>query len=121
LKPGDCIASSNFQLNNVNAPWPATLPVVPCSQKHIAEVYYASNYWATAATYPGDQVRNDQYNAECTKALNVYTKTNEYSYTGLAPDSTSWSSGDRRLVCVAYNATSEYPGGAPLYASIKAK
>jgi hypothetical protein len=119
LKAGDCLTGSNLQLNT-SAPWPTTVEAVPCGRKHIGEVYYSSNYWAAAAAYPGDQAISDQYSAECTKALKAYTTASD-QYTGAVPTAASWQSGDRQLVCVAYNPTSEYPGGAPLYASIKAK
>jgi hypothetical protein len=122
LQVGDCLTGSNMHLHT-NEPWPALVRAVPCDQAHIAEVYYASNYWAADQAYPGPQLIDKQGALECGNAFRSYTgipiNRSQFNSIYARPDSATWGSGDRRLTCIAYQLTSKYPAGAPLYASIR--
>ena len=122
MRAGDCLTGSNLGLNNSN-PWPSSVEAVPCSQKHIAEVYYSANFWASTKTYPGTTAISNQAIAQCQKVFTGYVgipqSSSQYSDVDLYPESADWSSGDRSLQCVAYWPTTPDPGGAPLYGSIR--
>jgi hypothetical protein len=73
--------------------------------------------------YPGDDKVSSRAEARCDAAFLKYDGTDNpdsmFSYDYIDPDNTTWPAGDRRLVCVAYDATSAHPGGAPVNYSIK--
>jgi len=121
LLAGDCLTGSNLQLN-ANHTWPALVQAVPCTQEHIAEVYYSYNYWAADQTWPGLQAIIKQGKSECLNAFLPYLGTSIYppgfSIFTIWPTSAYWNSGGRKLVCVTFKQTNKYPAGAPLYASI---
>ena len=121
LRLGDCL-TGNLQLNTISI-WPSTVEVVPCGQKHIGEVFYASNYWAANQAYPGDSASDSQADAECDKVFATYIgipySRSKFSVVSISPNSQTWASGDRSLQCIAYWSTSQDPGGAPLYGSIR--
>jgi serine/threonine protein kinase len=123
LKPGDCLTGAGLQLNVTNSSLPETVQVVPCGQKHIAEVYYSANYWRANQAYPGDTAAGNQATAECDKAFTAYDgvspSTSQYSVFAAYPGNPDWASGDRSLQCLAYWSTSQDPGGVPLYMSIR--
>ena len=123
LQPGDCLDGSDLGLNNGN-PWPEYFTVVPCTQQHIAEVYFARNIWPQSLAYPGDDQSYNQAVDRCADAFFAYVagsmhNTVAFAQTEIVPDSSTWPTGDRLVVCVAYKVTDQYPGGAPLDYSIK--
>jgi hypothetical protein len=122
LQAGDCLTGSNLELN-VASPWPARVQAVPCGQKHIGEVYYASNYWPASLAYPGDQASSQQAYSECKKLFGSYIgipySQSVFGYAAIFPGRADWDSYVRKMVCVAYEPTNKYPAGAPLYASIR--
>jgi hypothetical protein len=123
LKAGDCLTGSDLGLGT-DSPWPDSVAVVPCTQQHIAEVFFASNAWPQSQAYPGDNAINSQADDRCNSAFTTYDGTTSdnsaFSYDFVDPSGADdWASGDRWLVCVAYSPTSQYPGGAPVNYSIK--
>lgn len=123
LQAGDCLTGSDLGLDT-SSPWPNSVTAVPCTQQHIAEVFFAGNAWPDSQAYPGDAAINGQAEHRCDTAFAAYdgiTYDNSVlSYAVIQPSGDDdWASGDRWLVCVAYNSTSQYPGGAPLDSSIK--
>jgi Septum formation len=117
LVAGDCLVGSNMGLHT-NSAWPDTVTAVSCTQQHIAEVFYVGNPWpASLAKYPGDGVVNTTINATCSTAFATYVgikpDLSMYQYDEVGP-SGDWASGDREVVCVAYE-----PGTPPLHRSIK--
>lgn len=124
LQAGYCLVGSDLGLDTGN-PWPDVFTVVPCTQQHIAEVFFADNLWPSspAYQYPGDSKVLSQAEAHCDTAFRAYDGTyssqSAFSYDYSNPDSTTWSGGDRLVVCIAYESTDQYPGGAPVDYSIK--
>jgi hypothetical protein len=106
-----------------NSDWPDTVAVVPCTHWHIGEVFFAGNAWPQSMAYPGDDKVSSRAEARCDAAFLKYDGTDNpdsmFTYDYIDPDNTTWPAGDRRLVCVAYDATSAHPGGAPVNYSIK--
>jgi DivIVA domain-containing protein len=123
LQAGDCLTGSDLGLGTTN-PWPDTFTVVPCTRPHVAEVFFAADAWPLSmGSYPGDSKIDNEADARCSAAFRAYDGTDSsdsaLSYDYIDPDSYSWPPGDRRLVCIAYNSTSQYPDGAPVDYSIK--
>jgi Septum formation len=122
LRSGDCLTGSNLSLDT-NSDWPDTVAVVPCTHWHIAEVFFAGNAWPQSMAYPGDNKVNSRSEARCDAAFLKYDgiayPNSMFTYDYIVPDNTTWPAGDRWMVCVAYDATSAYPGGAPVNYSIK--
>jgi hypothetical protein len=122
LQAGDCLTGSNMQLNK-NSPWPRLTLGVPCSQPHTAEVFYANNSFWKNGPYPGDSTISKDGDAACNQAFAAYVgiaySKSIYTTTNILPDSSTWSTGDRALHCVAYYPTQKQPAGATLRGSIK--
>ncbi len=123
LQAGDCLTGSGLGLGTTS-PWPETFTVVPCTRPHVAEVFFAADAWPLSMeSYPGDSKIDNEAAARCDAAFLAYDGTgypdSALSYDYIDPDAYSWPPGDRRLVCIAYNSTSQYPGGAPVDYSIK--
>jgi hypothetical protein len=123
LQPGDCLKGSNLGLGT-SSPWPDYVMAASCTQEHIAEVFYAGNAWPQSQAYPGDNAIYSQADDRCKTAFTAYdgiTSDNSvFTYDSVNPyGGDDWASGDRWLVCVAYEPTFRYPGGAPMDYSIK--
>jgi hypothetical protein len=122
LRAGDCIKGP-ADINTAST-WPDLISVVPCTRKHLAEVFYSANYWPVAMAFPGNAVINKQAHAKCLKAFSAYDGSmyseSQYTYYGGNPRGRQdWNSGDRLLTCVAYFYRHGLPRGKPLYASIR--
>jgi hypothetical protein len=123
LRAGDCIQGPP-DINTRRA-WPDLISVVPCTKRHLAEVFYSANYWPAAMAFPGNAAMISQANKECHKAFYSYdglsyvysNYSTYYLFPGGRPD---WNLGDRQLVCVSYFWTHKVPRGKPLSVSIKA-
>lgn len=107
LQPGDCLRGSNLGLGS-GGTWPDYVTAVPCTQQHLAEVFFAGNAWPQSLTaYPGDNVISDQGSARCNTAFSAYDRTDNSEsaftiYYVVPYGANDWASGDRRLVCMAY-------------------
>jgi DivIVA domain-containing protein len=121
LRPGDCLTGSNLGLGT-GSDWP-WVTAVPCTSQHLGEVFFAGNAWPQSMAYPGDSKVGNQADARCNAEFVKYGTANSvsaFTYTPIIPGpADDWASGDRWLVCVAYESTSQYPGGAPVAYSIK--
>jgi DivIVA domain-containing protein len=123
LQPGDCLRGSDMGLDTDSA-WPDLVTAVPCTQQHIAEVFFVGNAWPQSlAAYPGDDAVNTTADGRCDTAFAAYDGASPdgsgFTYDSIAPDSSTWPDGDRSLICIAYKPTSQYPGGAAVNYSIK--
>jgi tetratricopeptide (TPR) repeat protein len=123
LQPGDCLRGSNMGLGS-GSDWPDLVTAVSCTQAHIAEVFFASDAWPQSLVYPGDNTVSDQGDARCLTAFSAYdgidNSSSAFTFDDITPSGgDDWDSGDRWLVCVAYESTGQYPGGAPVDYSIK--
>ena len=119
LRPGVCLTGSNLDLGG-GGTWPLWLKAVPCTDQHLAEVFFAGNAWPQSMAYPGDYVVGDQSYARCRSAFRAYdgigNPISEFSILSVSPD--DWASGDRKLVCAAYESTPQNPEGTPVDYSI---
>jgi DivIVA domain-containing protein len=123
LQPGDCLRGSDMGLG-ADSTWPDLVTAVPCTQQHIAEVFFAGNAWPQSlAAYPGDDAVNNTADDRCGTAFAAYDGAtpdeSAFTYDSITADSSTWPDGDRSLVCVAYKSTSQYPDGAAVSYSIK--
>jgi hypothetical protein len=124
LRPGDCLTGSTLGLGS-GGTWPYMVAAAPCAGPHLAEVFFAGNAWPQSpAAYPGDNAISDHGYARCLTAFNAYdgidNSISAFAIYYIAPyGGDDWSSGDRRLVCMAYMSTSQHPGGVPVNHSIK--
>jgi Septum formation len=107
LRPGDCVRGSSLGLDT-SGPWPGVVTVVPCTEQHLAEVFFASNVWPQSLAYPGNNEVTRQAVNRCDTALDAYVGRPDHlaAFTDRAiyPGSTVWPSGDRLVMCVAYRA-----------------
>jgi DivIVA domain-containing protein len=123
LMAGDCLTGSNLGLDTGN-PWPDTVTAVPCTQRHLAEVFFAGNVWPQSMAYPGDNKVDNQADARCDAEFVKYDGTDNsasaFTFTAVVPiPADNWASGDRKLVCVAWESTYGYPSGVLVNYSIK--
>jgi hypothetical protein len=121
LRAGDCLQGPG--LNLWEYPWPDYFNVVSCTKKHIAEVFFAGNAWPSALAFPGDNKIESQADTRCNTAFRAYdgidNSQSAFTYESDSPNDFSWLNGDRGLLCIAYEATQQYLGGAPVNYSIK--
>jgi hypothetical protein len=122
LQAGDCLRGALGL--NTSSPWPELVEAVPCTREHIAEVFYSGNYWPDSKAFPGNAAINNQAMTRCYKAFQAYdgimSPASLYSFDYVAPDGRQdWNTGDRQVMCVAYQPTSLHPGGEPFHRSIK--
>jgi hypothetical protein len=119
LDPGDCLTGSTLGLGT-GSPWPYLVTAVPCTRRHLAEVFFAGNLWPVSVAYPGDNTIADQGYARCASAFRAYDGTwdfeSKFTIDYIAPDNAIWPSGDRLLVCMAYKPPQP---GVPMNYSIK--
>jgi hypothetical protein len=118
LQPGDCLTGSNLGLGT-SSDWPYQVMAVPCTRRHLAEVFFAGDAWPQSLTsYPGFNAAGDQGYSRCLAAFTLYdgigNSASVFMIVDIVPgDASDWASGDRQLICVAYQ-----PGG-PVDYSIK--
>lgn len=120
LRPGDCVTGADLRLGGGGI-WPYRVTAVPCTTRHLAEVFFAGNGWPESlAAYPGDNAIAKRGWARCLTAFRGYDGT-VYAGSTLAIDyvvpsrGADWASGDRLLVCVAYTP------GVPVNYSVKGR
>jgi uncharacterized membrane protein YhaH (DUF805 family) len=122
LRPGNCLQGGDLGLGASNQ-WPDLVTAVPCTQSHIAEVFFAADIWPQSLAYPGDEKVDSQADDRCASAFTAYdgvaSDTSAFTYDLIDPDSDTWASDDRLVVCIAYESTDQHPGGAPVNYSIK--
>ena len=118
LRSGDCLQGSNLRLGS-GGTWPDLVTPVPCTQQHLAEVFFAGNAWPESQTaYPGDKAVLAQAYKRCLTAFSMYDgidpTDSAFTATYTHPDDAAdWAAGDRLVVCVAYRP------GVPVNYSIK--
>jgi len=123
LRAGDCLQGPP-DINTARS-WPDVVAAVPCIKGHLAEVYFSSaNYWPMGMAFPGHAAVLHQARAECRKAFHSYDgiplSGSEFSFIPISPwPRVDWDSGERMLLCTAYEWSKWYPRGQSLYGSIK--
>ena len=123
LRPGNCLTGSTLGLGS-GSTWPYMVAAVPCTGPHLAEVFFAGDAWPKSpAAYPGDNAIADQGYARCLTAFSAYdgidNSESAFAIYFISPFDGDWSSGNRLLVCLAYESTSKHPGGVPVDYSVK--
>jgi hypothetical protein len=123
LRQGDCLTGANLGLGSGDT-WPQWVRAVPCTSQHVGEVFFAANAWPQSRAYPGDNAIGDLAYARCLPAFRAYDgidpSISAFAVYTIAPmPADDWASGDRWLVCVAYESTAQNPEGAPVDYSIK--
>jgi hypothetical protein len=73
----------------------------------LAEVFFAGNAWPQSMAYPGDNAVYSQADARCSAAFSTYdgepSSESAFTFQSITPTPRwDWASGDRRLVCLAY-------------------
>jgi uncharacterized membrane protein YhaH (DUF805 family) len=115
IRPGDCLQVPNI---NTITTWPYFFTVVSCAGPHTGEVFFNGDIWPQSLAYPGDNPVGNQADARCVRAFTAYDGSSPdqsaFNYSYIIPDSTSWSSGDRSVQCIAYD-----PGGASIDYPVK--
>ena len=116
LRTGECLTASNLNLDSSNSwPW---FTAVPCTDPHLAEVFFAGNAWPRSSAYPGDNAIWNQGVARCTNAFAAYdgsdTDQSMFSISLVQPWGDNWATGNRWLICIAYE-----PGTQPMSNSIR--
>ncbi len=115
LQKGDCITGSDLNLASSSSPWPNLIKLVPCSRPHLGEVIYSHDYWSATETYPGTKAVDNRGLGKCKAVFRTYVGTiydySKFSLSWAAPDtSADWRSGDRYLLCVAYDPAGAFRG-----------
>jgi hypothetical protein len=107
LRSGDCLQASKLVLGNGTFfGWPHLVTAVPCTQQHQAEVFFAGNAWPQSRAFPGKNAIANRGVARCRSAFRAYDgivpSASFFMIDYIIPDSVAWASGNRRVVCVAY-------------------
>jgi DivIVA domain-containing protein len=102
LKTGDCLQDSGLvNFNQANGLFTAAR----CTQPHTSEVFFAGNVWPRSLAYPGDQAIYDDGYVRCDTAFSAYdgigSWSSAFTVVPSTPDQSTWSDGDRWLVCFA--------------------
>jgi hypothetical protein len=106
LRAGDCLTGSNLGLGT-NSTWPNMVTAVPCTDPHLAEVFFSANAWPRSMPYPGYNAVGDDADGACFSAFSAYdgidSSASSFTFQDIIPiPAGDWASGDRQLVCVAY-------------------
>lgn len=109
LKVGDCV--SDTEGTTVS-----DLPVLPCSQEHADEVFYA--FELEPGDFPGDEAINAIADERCIAEFTGYVgsayEESELTYWPMTPSAPGWESlDDREVLCMVYDES------GPLTASVK--
>ncbi|MDR0488767.1 MAG: septum formation family protein [Propionibacteriaceae bacterium] len=102
LRLGDCILTETLMQEEVGS-----VPVVPCSEPHDAEVIYIFDVnFEDFDAYALEEAAEE----ECYRAVEEYVGPNWESVSSgglevnyLTPTEGSWSNGDREIDCIAYS------------------
>jgi hypothetical protein len=95
LRVGDCLT----QLPKGST---LTLPVVPCTRRHLGEVYDVHALGDGA--YPGDAQVDRLSQGRCRKTLPTFVRApagrTGYDIDFLLPNKQTWAAGDSRVICI---------------------
>ncbi|PRX92558.1 septum formation family protein [Allonocardiopsis opalescens] len=102
---GDC-------MNDTTGTEVTEVPVVPCEEPHDNEVY--ASIMMEDGDYPGDEAVSTQADEGCTAEFETfigvpYAESEIYLST-LTPTEQSWASGDREILCLAYDPAGQTTG-----------
>jgi len=111
IRVGDCLNSSVMSEQTELQ----TIPVVPCSEPHEDEVYYAFDSTVPGSEYPGEDAILEEADAVCTgdaftDFVGVPWTESVLEYWPMYPSDGSWASGDREVLCMIYEGTTMLTG-----------
>ena len=101
LRVGDCLTDQRIVDSEEDAQLMSTV-AVPCTDPHLQEVYFASDYKATA--FPGTDTLIEYAYEVCEKAFPAYVGTpymdSSLDFQIMYPTQESWSNGDQEVLCL---------------------
>jgi hypothetical protein len=108
LKVGDC-----YNNTDPNAELIESLPIVPCSEPHLAEVYHAFDV-PDGDTFPGQAVI-DAETEKCigepfTAFIGLPYQESVFSVLPFTPTAQSWEIGDREILCTVTDPAGDTTG-----------
>lgn len=111
VRVGDCLNTAEMDTTDQVS----DVPVVPCADPHDDEVYHS--YTLADGEYPGeDAILADADTtcvAEFTDFIGLAYEESALDYWPMYPTAGSWDSGDREVLCIAWD-----PSGAKLTGSL---
>lgn len=117
IKVGDCYLSADLA-ESID-----TIPTVPCSEEHDAEVFF--EHEMPDGPYPGDTEISDAGYAACGAEFEsflggAWDETMPYDMGIISPSMESWTQGDDRLInCVAFEIDLDTYEAVPRTGSLK--
>jgi hypothetical protein len=117
-RPGDCVTWNQQEPTDVYIP----TTVVPCTQPHLLEVVRKATPGTLPDTFPSQAAWGQLLDADCGPPSTTYLgyplfPNGRFYATGLHPDPTGWSRGDRTLWCGIGARSSQFdPSGMKLVA-----
>lgn len=104
VQVGDCLNSSDVAADGAQLDH---VPIVPCADPHEDEVYYA--YDLSDGDYPGEDAILADADSTCVDAFSSFIgldyEQSSLDYWPLYPTSESWASGDREVLCIAWDSS----------------
>jgi putative regulator of septum formation len=104
-RAGDCLLGPPLPVA-AGSSWPYLVTVVPCTQRHSAEVFFTAHLWPRSLAFPGAQSANDQMTTVCENAFGSYDgrpwPASAFQILVIGPGKAEWSRGVRSVQCVAY-------------------
>ncbi len=106
LTVGDCFnsGSTSDEIQSVG--------IVPCDTLHDSEVFLLVDYPDDGTGFPGQEVLTEFANEECqgqafTDYVGIVWAESRFFTSQLTPTQESWDSGDREVVCLLYDPTTQ--------------
>lgn len=110
LQVGDCLNDSG------TAEQVSEVPIVPCSEPHDSEIF--ASVILTGDEFPGNDVVTSEGDTQCEAEfaafIGVPRLDSIYEFSFYFPTESSWSRGDREILCVVYD-----PAGQKLTGSLE--
>ncbi|KRA22988.1 hypothetical protein ASD65_00030 [Microbacterium sp. Root61] len=106
VQVGDCLNTAGIDTEEVSS-----LPIVPCTEPHDDEVYFS--YQVADGAFPGEEAliadAQEACAVEFTTFVGLAYEESALDLWPMYPTEGSWDSGDREVLCIAWD-----PSGAKL-------
>ncbi|HEY9307411.1 MAG TPA: septum formation family protein [Microbacterium sp.] len=107
IRVGDCLNTADMDTTEEVS----DVPVVPCDEPHDDEVFYS--YSLADGEYPGEDAIIADADTTCIAEFGTFIglayESSTLDYWPMYPTTGSWESGDREVLCIAWD-----PSGAKL-------
>jgi hypothetical protein len=114
LQTGDCIIGGDLRLDNADVEMPSSAQILSCDEPHDGEILLTSDPWAEDAGFPGSEVVTTLSNGRCEDAFRSYIgmayENSVLEYMAATPTGDTWKSGDRHILCIAYDPQGKLTG-----------